>query len=140
MERERALLLELEELRAENEHLRTMYAQSLNGQSPALAQHHELPKSTAYIPLPLTLDNASSSATAQLEYEALFAAMASVFPIGVFRTDHAGVLTHVDENLQHIFALQREDFPISAGSTVCIPTISSACKNSGSEAFPPAKA
>jgi len=48
---------------------------------------------------------------AQLEYSELFAALASVFPMGVFRTDHTGVLTHVDEQLERIFGLSRQDFP-----------------------------
>jgi PAS domain S-box-containing protein len=112
-ERERALLLELETLRAENEHLRRSYAQLL-GQQGVPRDHvvHGL-----HAPLPLALESAldvpseQNPQNAQLEYEALFAAMASVFPIGVFRTDQAGVLTHVDEQLQNIFALERQDFP-----------------------------
>ena len=112
-ERERALLLELDTLRAENEHLRRSYAQALGG-TGATRDHvvHGLHAS-----LPLALESALDGApeqnvqNAQLEYEALFAAMASVFPIGVFRTDQAGVLTHVDEQLQNIFGLERRDFP-----------------------------
>ncbi|WP_137922318.1 PAS domain S-box protein [Hydrogenophaga sp. 2FB] len=110
-ERERALLLELETLRAENEHLRRSYAQQLSGKLPAATQSPDTHTSQAHLPLPLTPETAASPETAQLEYEALFAAMASVFPIGIFRTDHAGVLTHVDEKLQGIFDLQREHFP-----------------------------
>jgi PAS domain S-box-containing protein len=112
-ERERALLLELETLRAENEHLRRSYAQLLGNQGvPRDHAVHGL-----HAPLPLALESAleippeQNPQNAQLEYEALFAAMASVFPIGVFRTDQAGVLTHVDEQLQNIFALERRDFP-----------------------------
>src|SRR6218665_1910255 len=109
VERERALLLELETLRAENEHLRRSYAQRLSGQ-PLSTEAASL-KFQANLPLALesALDAASqdpSPQTAQLEYEALFSALAGVFPIGVFRTDHAGVLTHVDEQLQTIFALE----------------------------------
>ncbi|MCW5672403.1 MAG: PAS domain S-box protein [Hydrogenophaga sp.] len=111
VERERALLLELETLRAENEHLRRSYAQRLSGQPDTPDQ-----KRQATLPLPLetALEPATpdrSAQTAQIEYEALFSALASVFPIGVFRTDHAGVLTHVDEKLQAMFALQKTDFP-----------------------------
>jgi PAS domain S-box-containing protein len=113
LERERALLLELETLRAENEHLRRSYAQRLSGQ--LAPQDAGALKFQAKLPLALeaALDTRSepSPQAAQLEYEALFAALASVFPIGVFRTDHAGVLTHVDEQLQAIFGLNREDFP-----------------------------
>lgn len=114
VERERALLLELETLRAENEHLRRSYAQRLSGQ-PVTPDATDL---NAQAHLPLALETALEAAsrdpfphTAQLEYEALFSALASVFPIGVFRTDHAGVLTHVDEQLQTIFALKKQDFP-----------------------------
>jgi PAS domain S-box-containing protein len=113
LERERALLLELETLRAENEHLRRSYAQRLSGE-PISPDAGDL-RFQAHLPLALesALDAASDHApqTAQLEYEALFSALASVFPIGVFRTDHAGVLTHVDEQLQAIFALNKQDFP-----------------------------
>lgn len=111
VERERALLLELETLRAENEHLRRSYAQWLSGQpdTPDLKRQANLP-----LPLEAALEAPASDRalhTAQIEYEALFSALASVFPIGVFRTDHAGVLTHVDEQLQTIFALKKQDFP-----------------------------
>ena len=111
VERERALLLELETLRAENEHLRRSYARQLSGQpdTPDLKRQVNLP-----LPLETALDAAGGGAsvhTSQIEYEALFSALASVFPIGVFRTDHAGVLTHVDEQLQAIFALKKQDFP-----------------------------
>ncbi len=111
VERERALLLELETLRAENEHLRRSYAQLLSGQpdSPDLKRQPNLP-----LALETALGPASANTTdhtPQIEYEALFSALASVFPIGVFRTDHAGVLTHVDEKLQAIFALKKQDFP-----------------------------
>jgi len=112
-ERERALLLELDTLRAENEHLRRSYAQLLGNQGvPRDHVVHGL-----HAPLPLALESAldvppeQNPQSAQLEYEALFAAMASVFPIGIFRTDQAGVLTHVDEQLQNIFALERQHFP-----------------------------
>ncbi len=107
------MLLELETLRAENEHLRRSYAQMLGGQG--LPRDHAV--HGLHAPLPLALESALDATleknpqNAQLEYEALFAAMASVFPIGVFRTDQAGVLTHVDEQLQNIFALERQDFP-----------------------------
>lgn len=114
-DRERALLLELRTLRAENEYLRQRYAQQLsghfaNGSPPARGQiqfHAELP---------LALESALQTPAdgpqpAQLEYEALFAALGSVFPIGIFRTDEAGMLTHVDGHLQQIFGLERDEFP-----------------------------
>lgn len=101
-ERERALLLELSALRAENEHLRQRYAQHINRQpSPAndpggrageaIAPHAELP-----LPLEATLEPTEGNAQpALVQYEALFATLGSVFPIGIFRTDEAGVLTQI---------------------------------------------
>jgi PAS domain S-box-containing protein len=111
--RERALLLEIETLKAENLHLRRDYAQHMGGSL------HELPTGGpgigADLPLSLELaldaDSNTPFAAAPLEYEALFAALGSAFPIGIFRTDQAGLLTHVDSRLQQIFALNRHDFP-----------------------------
>ncbi len=112
-ERERALLLELRTLRAENEYLRQRYAQQLNGHSLGATGNGQAPF-PAELPLPL---EAALEATgdgvqpALFEYEALFATLGSVFPIGIFRTDEAGLLTHVDSQLQQIFGMQREEFP-----------------------------
>ncbi len=118
LERERALLAELEALKAENEHLRCCYAQALGRQAAATASRVHQTTEVGGPSLPLPLDAAlgadgaaASPHTSRLEYEALFGALASVFPIGVFRTDHTGVLTHVDEQLQRLFALERQDFP-----------------------------
>ncbi|MFN7120718.1 MAG: PAS domain S-box protein [Hydrogenophaga sp.] len=111
--RERALLLEIETLKAENLHLRRNYAQHMGGSlhegsSTELSFHAELPLS---LELALDADRNAPVAAAQLEYEALFAALGSAFPIGIFRTDQAGLLTHVDARLQQIFALDKRDFP-----------------------------
>lgn len=111
--RERALLLEIETLKAENLHLRRSYAQKLGGSlqegsTPDMSVHADLPLS---LELALDADQHSPLAAAQLEYEALFAALGSAFPIGIFRTDQAGLLTHVDARLQQIFALDKQDFP-----------------------------
>ncbi|WP_302173990.1 PAS domain S-box protein [uncultured Hydrogenophaga sp.] len=112
--RERALLLQIETLQAENEHLRQVYARQLAGEQASRSGdgHVQLD-----LDLPLSLDSAllpgqtGSVPTAQLEYRELFAALASVFPMGVFRTDHTGVLTHVDGQLEQIFGLSKPDFP-----------------------------
>ena len=103
--RVQALESEIEALRAENAHLRRQHAQHLVG-----------PNDDARISPPAPLD-LSLRATVQgveplakLEYEGLLAALASVFPIGVFRVDPTGLLTHVDEALQRIFGLQPEAF------------------------------
>jgi len=111
--RERALLLEIETLKAENLHLRRNYAQHMGGSlhegsSSELSFHAELPLS---LEMALDADRDAPVAAAQLEYEALFAALGRVFPIGIFRTDQAGLLTHVDARLQQIFALEKRDFP-----------------------------
>jgi len=113
-ERERALLLELRTLRAENEYLRQRYAQQVSV-TPLHGQvqfHADLPLALEPA-LDLTPDpaNPSVQAPAQVEYQALFAAMGSVFPIGIFRVDEGGLLTHVDARLQQIFGLKREEFP-----------------------------
>ncbi|OSZ67325.1 PAS domain S-box protein [Hydrogenophaga sp. IBVHS2] len=112
--RERALLLQIETLKAENAHLRLEYARQLA--SAGLARSGEghvqldadlpLALSTALLP-----GQSGQVPAGQLEYRELFAALASVFPMGVFRTDHTGVLTHVDEQLERIFGLSRQDFP-----------------------------
>ncbi|WP_300658141.1 PAS domain-containing protein [Hydrogenophaga sp.] len=111
--RERALLLEIETLKAENLHLRRNYAQHMGGSlhegvSSELRFEGDLPLS---LELALDSDNATPVAAAHLEYEALFAALGSAFPIGIFRIDQAGLLTHVDARLQQIFALEKHDFP-----------------------------
>jgi len=111
--RERALLLEIETLKAENRHLRQSYANKLGGTlhegtASDLSLRADLP-----LPLEVALDAGKDStvAAAPLEYEALFSALGSAFPIGIFRTDQAGLLTHVDARLQQIFALDKQDFP-----------------------------
>ena len=110
---ERALLLEIETLKAENLHLRRNYAEHLGaspheGASSAAGFRPTLPLS---VELALEADNNAPLTAAPLEYEALFAALGSAFPIGIFRTDQAGVLTHVDARLQQIFGLEKHDFP-----------------------------
>ena len=103
--RVQALESEIEALRAENAHLRRQHAQHLVG-----------PNDDARISPPAPLDLALRATVqgveplAKLEYEGLLAALASVFPIGVFRVDPTGLLTHVDEALQRIFGLQPEAF------------------------------
>jgi len=113
--RERALLIEVEALRAENAYLRGHYAQHLNG---TLQDPIDLAANADAVPLPLSLDNALSqrgdnapSGIAHLEYRAIFSALSTLFPIGIFRIDHTGVLTHVDEQLKTIFSLEQTAFP-----------------------------
>lgn len=88
-ERERVLEAEVETLRAELARLR-------HGDSS-----------------PVTLPDASpwmGSTVAPDEFGALFAALGSVFPIGVFRTKPDGTLAHTDPMLQQIFGLQANEF------------------------------
>lgn len=98
-----ALERELEALRAENAHLRRQHAQHLLGPT-------DDPGITLPVPLDLSLRAAVQGVApmARLEYEGVLAALGSVFPIGVFRVDPTGLLTHVDEALQRIFGLRPE--------------------------------
>jgi PAS domain S-box-containing protein len=113
--RERALLAELEALRAENAYLRGHYAQHLTGHPPDRIDPQHAPGAS---PLPLPLEtmpfrreDGQPTGIAQLEYKAVFATLSTIFPVGIFRTDHTGVLTHVDEQLKAIFSLESADFP-----------------------------
>ncbi|HEX5738308.1 MAG TPA: PAS domain-containing protein, partial [Hydrogenophaga sp.] len=114
--RERALLIELEALRAENAYLRGHYAQHLKG---SLQDPIDFQADAGAVPLPLSLESAllqrgddnAGSGIAYLEYKAVFAALSAIFPIGIFRIDHTGVLTHVDDQLKAIFSLEQTDFP-----------------------------
>ena len=109
--RERELLAEIDALRSENAYLRSHYAQHLSGQPP------ESVLKTRFVPLPLPLETTPAgqalpaAAIAQLEYQAVFATLSKVFPVGIFRTDHTGVLTHVDDQLKAMFSLEAADFP-----------------------------
>ena len=103
----KALEQELQSLREENLHLRRQCADQL--QKPNRTLHAELPLMIEHKVHALDED-ASHPLTSQLDYEALLAAMSSVFPIGVFRTDSAGVLTHIDNSLQRIFDLEPTAF------------------------------
>lgn len=105
LSREQVLERELEALRNENAHLRRQHARLLAG--PASPPTLTLP-----VPLDLSLRAAGLGdiPNAQLEYEGLLSSLASVFPIGVFRIDHTGLLTHVDDALQRIFGLPAHDF------------------------------
>lgn len=97
---------EIAALKLENEHLRQSRARELSAVSP-----------TAQSPdaqgLPLQFNwtgEGSRSIDGSNVYGALIAALGSVFPIGIFRTDAAGLLTEIDDNLQRIFGLERNDF------------------------------
>jgi PAS domain S-box-containing protein len=98
---------ELQALREENRHLRLECDRQ--AVSPDLALKAELPR-----PPDSKVHAFGSDAphllTSQLDYEALLAAMSSVFPIGIFRTDSAGTLTHIDGALQRIFELSPSEF------------------------------
>ena len=101
--REQALLREIEVLRAENLRLRNLQASP-----PGTATDTDL-----LLPLdhpPPAAHEPAETATDQLEYQALFAALASAFPIGIFRTDGVGMFTHVDDALLRIFGLDAQDF------------------------------
>ena len=104
--REPSLSKELEDLRAENEHLRRALARQLTRSPGAEAE-------AGFGRLPIEFDFVKSVAeheTAKLHYDGLLAALGKVFPIGVFRTDSAGLLTHVDNDLQRMMGLHRSEF------------------------------
>jgi len=105
--REQALRGEIEALRAENQHLRRRLQMR---QVAVCGPDAEWSKAR---PLPIDAGQPESSGAnnAQLEFEALFDALASVFPTGSFRIDAQGVLTHVDDRLCKIFGLERHEFP-----------------------------
>jgi PAS domain S-box-containing protein len=96
-ERERALLAEIDALKAE-----------LHRKNSAEVHHPDPARSHATGCLPPILGN--DPATADVEYDALFTSLGTVFPIGVFRTTREGTLTHVDPMLQQIFGLEQREF------------------------------
>lgn len=105
--REQALQGELEALRAENQHLRRRL------QMRQVAGGLSDPEWSGDRPQAINADMAERRGVNgnRLEFEALFEALASVFPTGTFRVDDQGVLTHVDDRLCQIFGLARHEFP-----------------------------
>ena len=102
---------ELEALRRENQHLRSAYASLLAKSRSVGVDPLVEPLPSLSLPLTTPLVPPATLPHAQIEYEALYAALASAFPIGMFRTDAEGVLTHVDTALQRIFELDASAFP-----------------------------
>jgi PAS domain S-box-containing protein len=100
-----ALERELEALRLENEHLRRLHARQLSAATDDPALTLPVP-----MPPPQPDPHPADASPAQREYEALLGALSSVFPIGVFRVDATGLLTHVDDALQRLFGLSPEAF------------------------------
>lgn len=108
-EREAALLQEVRALRIDNERLRQERARGLGalpgaGAAPAME-----------VPLNLraevrSLHESGLTVAPQMDYEALLASMSTVFPIGIFRTNADGYLTHIDGSLQRIFELNSAEF------------------------------
>ena len=125
-----ALESEVEALRQENQHLRRHYASHLDSITGALQA--ELPREL--VPKVHVFEGSSDQTLAsQLDYEALLAAMSSVFPIGIFRTDVNGVLTHIDGSLQHIFDLTPTEFQNYGWLQRVHPEDIAAVKNAWSE-------
>jgi PAS domain S-box-containing protein len=90
---------ELAALRLENECLRQSLAATLSTAS------QEAPPPEAQT-LPMQFDWAGTrSGGTRASHGALLSALSRVFPIGIFCTDAAGLLTDVDSNLQRIFGL-----------------------------------
>ncbi len=90
----------------ENEHLRRSLAAELSNAPPS-ATAQQAPG------LPVQFHWADAGARpdeSRAAQGALLAALSSVFPIGVFHTDAAGLLTQVDVNLQQMLGLELADF------------------------------
>ena len=105
--RESALLQELQNLRAENDQLRRSLEQQLS-----LANGSDVSRGETGLAVELDLTQSAAGYTAaKIEYDSLLDALGKVFPIGVFRTDAVGTLTHADSNLQRIVGLHRSDMP-----------------------------
>ena len=93
------------------------------GHDPALARPNGSGPGAPPGDLPLPLEPTGAGApVAPFEYEALFNALGSVFPIGIFRTDEAGLLTHVDAQLLQICGMQR----VKGTRPTALPSISRA--------------
>jgi PAS domain S-box-containing protein len=93
---------ELASLRLENEHLRQSLAAKPNAASPPTPATQGIPIQFHWAGNRLDVTSTS--------HGVLLTALSRVFPIGIFCTDAAGLLTDVDNNLQHIFGLERSDF------------------------------
>jgi PAS domain S-box-containing protein len=97
---------EIAALMLENEHLRRSLAAELSNAPPS-ATAQEAPG------LPVQFHWADAGARpdeSRAAQGALLTALSSVFPIGIFRTDAAGLLTQVDANLQRMLGLKLSDF------------------------------
>jgi PAS domain S-box-containing protein len=90
---------ELAALRLENEGLRQSLAATLSTAS------QEAPPPEAQT-LPMQFDWAGTRwGSTRVSHDALLSALNRVFPIGIFCTDAAGLLTDVDSNMQRMFGL-----------------------------------
>ncbi len=97
---------EIAALRLENTHLR----QSLATEMTAAEPQTYAPEAQG---LPVLFDLADTGAQpgdTQAVHATLLTTLGSVFPIGIFRTDAAGLLTAVDSNLQRMFGLELSAF------------------------------
>jgi PAS domain S-box-containing protein len=100
------LRAEIAALRVENEHLR----QSLAGAPIPSPAHTEAPQRQE-IPVLFNLADADAQlGDLQFASVALLTALGSLFPIGIFRTDAAGSLTAIDNNLLRMFGLEPPAF------------------------------
>jgi len=97
---------EIAALKLENAHLRQSLAAEMTAANPQTCA----PEAQG---LPVLLDLADTGAQpgdVQAVQTTLLTALVSVFPIGIFRTDAAGLLTAVDSNLQRMFGLELSAF------------------------------
>jgi PAS domain S-box-containing protein len=97
---------EIAALMLENEHLRRSLAAELSNAPPSATA----PQAPG-LPVQFHWADAGARPDESLAaQDALLTALSSVFPIGIFRTDAAGLLTQVDANLQRMLGLELSDF------------------------------
>jgi len=103
---------EIAALMLENEHLRRSLAAELSNTAPPAAT--ESPATSHEAPgLPVQFNWAEAGARpddSSAARASLLTALSSVFPIGIFRTDAAGLLIQVDVNLQQMLGLELSSF------------------------------
>jgi PAS domain S-box-containing protein len=106
---------EVAALLLENEHLRRSLATELSKATPpavsAASEPAETTHEAAGLPVQFKWADAGARPDNSLATLAsLLTAVSTAFPIGIFSTDSAGLLTQVDANLQQMFGLELSSF------------------------------
>jgi PAS domain S-box-containing protein len=116
---------EVATLQAENAHLRRSLASELTAgtHKPQSPSDHGIPAQFDWN------DKSALPGDVRTSYDDLITALSSVFPIGIFRTDAAGLLTEIDSNLPRIFGLARQEFANFGWLAVVLPEDRQRAKN-----------